>query len=275
MLLVAVALCLVMASGGEGSAAESKPAVMVFAGSASQPPLEEAARMFEEQTGIRIVLQFGGSGAMLSQIRLTGQGDLYIPGSPDYLEKAVELQLVEGEAVILAYLVPAIIVPKGNPKRINGLDDLARTDLRVGIADPDGVCVGLYAVEILDANRLMARVRPNLHGMVESCAKVASMVPLGTADAVLGWREFAAWNPDAMEAVLLAPEQVPRLAYVPAIKVRGTRNPQGAEEFVRFLRSPAGQALFEKWGYFTRKADVRPLAPMAGIGGVYPLSEGW
>ncbi len=256
-------------------AAEKSPSIVVFAGSASQPPLEEAARAFEKQTGIPVTLQLGGSGAMLSQIRLTGRGDLYIPGSPDYLEIAREQNLVEGEASILAYLVPAIIVAKGNPLRIQSLDDLARPGLKVGMADPDGVCVGLYAVELLTANGIAAKVKPNLRGQVESCARTASMIPLGMADAVLGWREFAAWNPAAMEAVLLKPEQVPRLAYVPAVRIRGSGNPAGAAAFTAYLASAEGQAIFHKWGYLTREADVRPLAPQARIGGVYRLPEGW
>ena len=249
--------------------------LMVFAGSASQPPLEEAAKAFEKKTGIPVTLHLGSSGSMLSQIRLTGRGDLYIPGSPDYLELAREQNLVDGDAAILAYLVPAIIVARGNPLNIRTLTDLARPGLKVGMADPDGVCVGLYAVEVLTANGLDTKVRPNLSGQVESCARTASMIPLGMADAVLGWREFATWNPAAMEAVLLKPEQVPRLAYVPAIKIRGAANPTGAAAFTAFLSSDEGQAIFHKWGYLTREVDVRPLAPQARIGGIYRPLEGW
>jgi len=249
--------------------------VLVFAGSASQPPLEEAAAAFTKKTGTPVILHLGGSGTMLSQLRLTGRGDLYIPGSPDFLELARAQNLVEGNATILAYLVPAIIVAKGNPLGIHGLDDLARPGLRVGQADPQGVCVGLYAVEVLIANQLAERVRPNLRGQVESCARAAAMIPLGMADAVLGWREFAAWNPAAMEAILLRPEQVPRLAFIPAVTVRGAGNPAGAAAFTAFLVSSEGAAIFDKWGYLTREDDVRPLAPAARIGGSYRLPPGW
>lgn len=248
--------------------------LVVFAGSASQPPLEEAARTFEAQTGIPVILHLGGSGAMLSQIRLTGQGDLYIPGSPDYMEKADSLGLVAA-ASVLAYLVPALIVAEGNPHGITGLKDLARPGLRVGMADPDGVCVGLYAVEILEANGLSEQVRPNLRGMVESCAKAAAMVPLKLVDVVLGWREFASWNPDRLDAVLLAREEIPRLAYIPAAPLLHSANREGAAAFITFLRSEAGQEIFQKWGYHTTEGSARDFAPAARIGGSYRLPEGW
>ncbi|NOR49640.1 MAG: molybdate ABC transporter substrate-binding protein [Desulfuromonadales bacterium] len=254
--------------------ATAKP-VVVFAGSASQPPLEEAAKAFEEKFDIPITLHLGGSGAMLSQILLSGQGDLYIPGSPDYMDKARELDLIDGDETNLAYLIPAILVSKGNPLQIRTLKDLTRPGVRVGIAEPESVCVGLYAVEIVQTNNLADKIRPNLRGQVESCAKTAAMLPLGTVDAVLGWREFATWNPQAMEAILLKPKEIPRLAYIPAARLRHAANPDDAEAFVAYLKSEDGQAIFHKWGYFTEEKDARKLAPEARIGGTYDLPEGW
>ncbi len=248
--------------------------IVVFAGSASQPPLVEAAKEFEEKTGTPVILHLGGSGSMLSQIVLTGQGDLYIPGSPDYMDKAREFGLV-ADASILAYLVPAIVVAKGNPHKITGLQDLTRSGLRVGMADPDGVCVGLYAVEILEANGLTEKVKPNVKGSVESCAKVAAMIPLNLVDVVLGWREFAFWNPETMDVVLLKEREIPRLAYIPAAPLLKSNNRAGAKEFINFLQSGAGQAIFRKWGYLTTESDARQFAPTAHIGGFYQLPEGW
>ncbi|MBW2688857.1 MAG: molybdate ABC transporter substrate-binding protein [Deltaproteobacteria bacterium] len=252
----------------------AKP-VVVFAGSASQPPLEEAAKAFEDKFGIPITLHLGGSGSMLSQILLSGQGDLYIPGSPDYMEKAREFDLIDGEEAIIAYLVPAILVPKGNPQQIRTLQDLTRPDLRVGMAEPGSVCVGLYAVEIVQASNLADKIRPNLRGQVESCAKAAAMLPLKTVDAVLGWREFATWNPQAMEAIMLNPKEIPRLAYIPAARLRHATNPKDGEAFIAYLKSEDGQAIFHKWGYFTEEKDARKWAPKARIGGSYDLPEGW
>lgn len=255
--------------------AQAVPPLVVFAGSASQPVLEEAAKIFELKSGIPITLHLGGSGTLLSQIRLSAQGDLYIPGSPDYMAKARAFDLIDGEDTRLAYLVPAILVPKGNPQQITTLRDLARPGLRVGMADPGTVCVGLYAVELLQANNLSDQVRPNLRGQVESCAKAAAMLPLKTVDAVLGWREFASWSPQTTQAVLLAPEEIPRLAYIPAARLRNAANPVAAEAFLAFLRSADGQAIFHRWGYYTDAAEVRKLAPAAHFGGTYELPEGW
>lgn len=101
------------------------------------------------------------------------------------------------------------------------------------------------------------------------------MIPLNLVDAVLGWREFAAWNPEAMQVVSLDPEQIPRLAYIPAAVVRTAKNPRRAADFIDFLPSGPGQQIFQKWGDLTEESQARVFAPQARIGGSYALPEGW
>ena len=119
------------------------------------------------------------------------------------------------------------------------------------------------------------KVRPHLRGMVESCAKTAAMIPLNLVDAILGCREFAEWNPRTMDAILLAPTEIPRLAYIPSAVLRQAPNPQAAQAFIAFLQSEEGRAIFRKWGYLTDENTAREFAPRANIGGDYILPEGW
>ena len=71
-----------------GAPARSADSLLVFAGAASKPPTEEAAKRYEQKTGVKVELVFGGSGSVLSQMKLAKQGDIYFPGSSDYMEKA-------------------------------------------------------------------------------------------------------------------------------------------------------------------------------------------
>ena len=56
----------------------------VFCGSANKPAMEEIAALFEREKKIKVNMIFGGSGGLLSQIELSGRGEIYLPGSPDY-----------------------------------------------------------------------------------------------------------------------------------------------------------------------------------------------
>lgn len=256
---------------------KSARSLEVFVGSATKPALEEAAALFEKHTGTRVLLHFGGSGKMLSEMRLARRGDLYLPGSSDFMDLARRQKLVLAATERrVAYLVPAINVPAGNPKNIRSLEDLARPGVRVGIARPDSVCVGLYAAEVLERAGLASRVRPNIVTHVESCEKTAQLVALGSVDAVLGWEVFHHWRPDKIETVLLKPEQVARIGYIPIAVSAFSQQGALAGQFIDFLTSAEGQSVFRKWHYLTSVAEARRLArPETPVGGEWKLPPGW
>ena len=178
-----------------GCTQKAPKTITAFCGSASKPAMEEAAQAFAEKRGIKVYLNFSGSGTVLSQMKVSKSGDLYIPGSPDYMVMAEQSGVVEPDSVkIISYLIPAILVQPGNPRNIQSLPDLARPGIEVGIGNPEAVCVGLYAYEILERNNLLTEVEANIVTHAESCAKTASLVALKSVDAILGWRVFSKWH---------------------------------------------------------------------------------
>jgi molybdate transport system substrate-binding protein len=250
--------------------------LMVFAGSASKPPLDEAAQLFHKQTGIQVYLTYGGSGAVLSQMKLSQTGDIYIPGSPDYLLKAQKENTIDSSsAKIIAYLVPVIGVQRGNPQNIQTLADLTRPGIKVGIGNPGAVCIGLYAVEIFDSNKMLGDIKKNLATQAESCEKTATLLSLKSVDAIIGWDVFDNWDPEHIEVVYLKPQQLPRIAYIPAAVSNYTRDKPGAQAFIDFLVSTDGQNIFRKWGYLANEQEARKFAPNAKIGGEYSLPENY
>ena len=278
-------LVLIFTSGckqsGKAGESDGRPfagrIIELFVGSASKPATEEAAALFENQTGAKLIVHFGGSGQMLSQMRLSGRGDIYFPGSSDYMELAKrEGDVIPETEKIVVYLIPAINVPKDNPRQIASLEDLAKPGVRMGIARPDSVCVGLYAAEVLEKAGLAARVKPNIVTQAESCEKTAQLVALGSVDAVIGWAVFEHWQPDRIRTILLPPERVPRIGYIPIAVAKKAKDRELAEAFIVFLAGPDGQAAFRKWHYQTTEAEAREFAtPTTPVGGEWPLPEGW
>ncbi|MFC2026852.1 molybdate ABC transporter substrate-binding protein [Chloroflexota bacterium] len=259
-----------------GCFGDEEKSITAFCGSASKPAIEEAAQAFEEETGIKVYLNFGGSGIMLSQLKIAKEGDLYIPGSPDYMVKAERDGVVYSDSIkIIAYLVPAILVQEGNPKDIQLLSDLTKPGIEVGMGDPETVCVGLYAYEIFEANGLVDDVKEaaTIVTYAESCSKTATLVVLKSVDAIMGWRVFASWNPDTTDVVSLEPDQITRLGYVPGAISTFTENRESAQKFLDFLASSEGQEIFTKWSYLATEDEARQYAPDAEIGGEYKLPD--
>ena len=254
--------------------------LLMFAGAASKPATEETVRIFQEKFGIPVDVIFGGSGFVLSQMKLTKKGDLYFPGSSDFMEVAKRegLVLPDSEKIVV-YLIPAINVQKGNPKRIHALKDLTKEGIRLAIANPETVCVGTFAVEIFEKNLTReekSKVRKNIVNYTESCEKTANVISLKAADVVVGWRVFQYWDPERIETIFLKPEAISRIGTIPIAIARFTKDRTLAQEFVEFLLSSAGKAIFKKYHYLMDPQEARRFArPDTPIGGEYLLPEPW
>ncbi|HEY3278768.1 MAG TPA: molybdate ABC transporter substrate-binding protein [Syntrophorhabdaceae bacterium] len=277
-ILVAVAMSLLFFFTGTPSSYSEE--LLVFAGAASKPPTEEAARAFEKKTGVKVNVTFGGSGFVLSQMILARRGDIYFPGSSDYMEVAKKKGVVFPETErYIVYLVPAINVQKGNPKGIKSLSDLTKPGLRVAIANPDGVCVGLYAVEIVEKNftpEEKAAFRKNLVNYTESCEKTATAISLKAADAVIGWEVFQYWDPARIETIALTKQQIVRIGYIPIAISKYTSNKALAQKFIDFLLSDEGKALFKKYHYFMSPGEaIAWIGEKKPVGGEYVVPGRW
>jgi len=254
--------------------------LIVFAGAASKPPTEEVAKLFEKKTGIKVNLTFGGSGFVLSQMSLAKKGDIYFPGSSDFMEIAKKKGLVYPETErYVVYLVPAINVQKGNPKNIKTLKDLTKEGIKVAIANPESVCVGLYAVEIIEKNltpQEKMALKKNLVNYTESCEKTATAISLKAVDAVIGWRVFQYWDPQRIETIPLKRSEVKRIGYIPIAISRFTVKKDLAQKFIDFILSNEGKDIFRKYHYFMTQDEASSwIGEKKPVGGEYKIPLEW
>ena len=254
--------------------------ILIFAGAASKPATEKVIKLFQEKFGIPVDMILGGSGFVLSQMKLTKRGDLYFPGSSDFMELAKKEGLIypESEKTVV-YLIPAINVQKGNPKKIYSLKDLSKKGIRVAIANPEMVCVGTYAVEIIEKNLTSSeknQIKINLVSYTESCEKTATAISLKAVEAVIGWEVFQYWDPERIETIYLKPEEIPRIGYIPIAISKFTQDKISAQKFIDFLLSSQGKTIFRKYHYSMDPQEARRFTkPDTPIGGEYSLPEEW
>lgn len=254
--------------------------ILVFAGSASKPAVEEVAKVFYKKTGIKVNINFGGSGYMLTQMLLAKKGDIYFPGSSDFMEKAKKLDAVFPETEkIVVYLVPAIVVQKGNPKSISSLKDLLKPGLKTILANPKEVCLGLYSVEIIEKNLDKEEIntfRKNIANYTESCEKTSTAITLKMADATIGWRVFKYWAPKDIDIVTLKDDEIHRIGYIPIAISKFAKNKALAHKFIDFITSYEAKQIFKKHSYFTTPEDAyKFIGKKVPIGGEYNLPQEW
>jgi molybdate transport system substrate-binding protein len=258
---VCVVVCLLALGAVWLSAAAAdapKVRLMAFVGSASKPPAQEAKAVFEKKhPDIVVDMTFGGSGTLLQQMKLEEIGDIYMPGSDDFMDKAEQQKVVLPKTrKIVAYLVPAICVQHGNPKGISSLADLGKPGVTVALAKAGAVCLGNVAEEILRAAGLEEQVKKNVITYALSCEQTQQLVQLGEVDAVIGWDVFKHWAPDKIDIVSIPPKLL-RVRNVPAAVAVYSQHQKEAERFISFLTSEEGKAIFTKHGYSVKPPEVK------------------
>jgi len=222
---------------------------MVFAGSATQRATERLCAEFAKRENCVVRDTYGGSGEVLQQFLIEQVGDVYIPGSDDFMDKAKQKDAILSDTLkTLVYLMPAITVEKGNPKGIRTLDDLAKPGLKVALAEPKSVCLGVVAEDVLKSAGLTDKVKKNVVTNPGSCAQTRAVVETGEVDAAIGWDVFGAEAPDKVESISL-PEKYRKYRTVPAAVIKFTRQRELAERLVAFLSGAEGKEAYRQAGF--------------------------
>lgn len=230
----------------------------VFAGAAAKPGLDPLARLYEERAGVKVEITYGGSGAVLNQFAQEQFGDLYVPGSDDFMDKAEKKDaILKQTRTILVYLVPVINVPKGNPQGIQGVSDLTREGLRVVIGEFKTVCLGEIAKAVLEEEGIWEKVRPRLANYGISCEAVLQSLLTGEADVIIGWDVFARQHPDKIESIPLKAKSA-RVRHIPAAVIKWSSQPDAAKEFISFLASEEAKRVWEEHGYTIQAPPATP-----------------
>lgn len=253
-LAIGLAVCLALAAGLTGPAAQAAPrhALLVFAGSATKPAQDETAVVYQKETGQKVEATFAGSGTVLTQVEQEHYGDLYIPGSDIFMDKAVkDGAVIPWTRKNLCYLVPVILVAKGNPLHIHSLADLARPGLRVVIGQQGAVCLGNVAEAILKKAGLTKQVHKQVVSFALSCSQICNSLVLGQADAIIGWDVYQRQHPTKMQIVPI-PKKYAKTYTVQGAVVTWSPDKKAALAYLDFLAGPEGQKIFAKHGYTTK-----------------------
>ncbi len=260
--------------------AQAKEGIMVFCGAGFKAPMEEIIKAFIAETGTPVDVSYGSAGAVLSQVAFSRKGDVVVLPSPDIMEKAKGRgQIVVGSIRNIGYVVPAINVQKGNPKGINSLADMARPGVKITLANPETVFVGMLAVEIADKGlspQEKAAFKKNIVTYAEDFGKLATYLILKQMDAVIGFSSMSGWHSDKIDTIKLAPAQIHRIGVGQAALLAYTTKRGEAEHFLAFLNASAAQTIFRKYHYFgTLDEAAAWIGARKPVGGEYPIPGEW
>ncbi len=250
----------ISASANPAGSAQSNKTLVMYCAAGIKKPVSAAAKAFQEEYGIEIQLQYGGSGTLLSNLQLAKRGDLYLAADSGYTNIARDKGLLN-ESVPLAFMRPAIAVRKGNPKRIKTLDDLLRDDVKVALANPDAASVGKLTKKLLTQSGHWDKLSAVVKVFKPTVTEIATDVMLGAVDAAVVWDATAKQTPDKLDLV-----RVP--AFDAATKdvtigiLKWCKFPTNALKFARYLQArDKGQQKFTEFGFETIDGDEWAESP--------------
>lgn len=221
--------------------------LLVFCAAGIKPPVEAVAHEYEQTFGVRVQLQYGGSGTLLSNLRVADSGDLFLAADESYMKSAREFGLL-AEAIPLARMRPVIAVAKGNPRNILTLEDLQRTDVRVAMANPEAASIGRTVRALLQKSGQWIELEKHITVFKPTVNDVANDVKIGSVDAGIVWDATARQYPELEFVTLPLFDAATETISIGVLK--RSQQPAAALRFARYLGArDQGLKQFEKFHY--------------------------
>lgn len=254
---VLLLLCLplaVLVFAGCGARAESKPELTVFAASSLTDVFEELGEEFERRNpGVEVRFNFAGSSVLLTQLHQGAPADVFASADEAKMKTAEEVGIVGGPRVF-ARNSPVIIIPQDNPAGVENLQDLARPELQLVLAQK-GIPIAEYTEEILAkadsryGEDFEGRVMANVVSREADVRAAVNRVTLGEADAAFVYAsDVTPGVRDRVEMVEI-PAGVNIVATYPIAVTENAPDPELAREWVDLVSSEEGQDVMEEWGF--------------------------
>ncbi len=208
--------------------------------SSLEPELSAAFQKLHPGTSVRFVTQ--ASAALAQQIENGAPYDVFLSANATFVDRLSGFGNIEPKTVT-DYAIGRVGA-LWRDKKPHQISDLKEASVRyVALPNPKLAPYGVAAQQALEHAGLWSSVRQKLvYG--ENVRQTLELFESGNADAVL------------TSASLLEgkhPDLIPASWHQPILQkagiVAGSKNQQAAGEFLDFLASPAGQAVFAKYGF--------------------------
>ena len=230
------------ASAPSTEAANGGPSgnLTVLAAASLSEAFKELGTSFErEHPGSEVTFSFDASSALATQANNGAPADVFASADQANMKKVTDAGNATAPKVF-AHNKLAIIVAKGNPKKIKSVADFGR--ISFVLCAPEVPC-GKYGVEVLSRAGVKARpksLETNVKGVV---TKVTS----GEADAGIGYVTDAKAAP-ATEGIEI-PDTHNVIAQYPMAVLEQSANSDLAHAWLDFILSPEAQAVLAKYGF--------------------------
>ena len=248
-----VALCACSSSSSTTTKEPSSPApnaaeLTVFAASSLTAAFTQIGSDFEAANpGSTVTFNFGPSDGLAAQIESEGAADVFASASDAWMDD-VQNTVGVTERVDFAMNRLVVITPADNPGNVRSLVDLGRPGVQVVLA-AEGVPIGDYARQALDAAGISHDVAPNVVSNEQDDASVVAKIVAGEADAAIVYSSDVTDQVAPDVSVIEIPDEVNVIATYPIAVVEGAAEADLGAAFVEYVTGADGQATLAQFGF--------------------------
>lgn len=252
MLMLVGALALTLAAAGPSLAQSRGP--LVLAAASLQESLTAAAEVWAAKGHPKPVISFAASSALARQIEAGAPADLFISADEPWMDDVQKHGLIRSGTRV-SFLANSLVLvapaARARPVAIRAGFPLARLlgGGRLAMADPDSVPAGRYGKAALAALGVWPQVKSKI-ASGDNVRAALAFVERGEAPYGVVYATDAR-AATAVRVVGVFPSgSHPPITY-PIAVLTSARSPD-ADPFRRFLVSPAGKAVFQRYGFSPR-----------------------
>ncbi|AHF15105.1 molybdate ABC transporter substrate-binding protein [Niabella soli] len=202
--------------------------------------------------------QVEGGSLTVGNMRITLKPDIYTAGKT----RIDQMANAFSDTIAYAYNKLAIMVPKGNPKRVAGLKDLARSDVKVAMPNPEFEGIGKRIVAAYVKAGGAALENAIMKEKVSKGTTLLTQIhhrqtPLWIlyqkCDAGPVWYSEAYYQQliDHPIALVAIPDKENITATYMAGILKNAPHKQAAKDFIDFLKTADAKAVYHKYGFTT------------------------
>lgn len=225
----------------------NKKVLHVYSSGGVAPPIKEIAKEFTVKYGVGVNFTVGKAEKLILEILEQKQGDILTCGAEFILDEAQEKKLIlKRTRRSVGCRRSAILVPSGNPNKIESISDLTNEGVKIGISI-SGCLLGIWD-EISSKAGLIDEIRKNITDFADGCGEVMALVNQTKVDAAFGWDAFQKLMPKTMKVVELPRElQVFRSTGIAVIEF--SKNKEIGNDFIDYAVSENGKRIYRKYGW--------------------------
>lgn len=246
LLVVSLAACNLSSHDADSSA------ILLSAASSTTDAVEKIRDRFMASTGYEVVLNFGSTSTLATQIQNGGDADLFLAASERWADEVTKNQRGASRVLRRVNLLSnrlVVVMPKDSPNRVGAVEDLVEPGFeQVALANPDAmVPAGVYAKEALESLGLWEKLQDKLvYG--DNVRTALRYVETGSVQAGIVYATDAAASSDVRVELEIDPSLHKQVRY-PLLLLRHSMHHEGASELFDYLRGPEAADIFREHGF--------------------------